>query len=103
VERPLGGAVDAVVVALVAVGEAVDDDEVEDGVVPALVRLDGDRACGFRGRGRSALRLRSCGAASRKGDQTDETREGQREQCETVAARIERERPQTKPPPDTAM
>ena len=35
VEGALGGAVDVLVVAEIAVGEAVDDDEVEDGVRPS--------------------------------------------------------------------
>ena len=42
VEGPLGVAVDVPVVAGVAVGEAVDDDEVEDGVAPALLGSDRD-------------------------------------------------------------
>jgi hypothetical protein len=40
VEGALGVAVDVAVVVQIAVGEAVDDDEVEDGVPPALLGDD---------------------------------------------------------------
>jgi hypothetical protein len=49
VERPLGVAIDALVVARVAVGETVDDDEIENAVGPARLRLDRDEGWGGLG------------------------------------------------------
>ena len=63
VEGPLGPDVDVPVVAGVAVGEAVGDDEVEDGVAPALLGDDRDTGRGGRRR-RGARRLRGRGAAA---------------------------------------
>jgi hypothetical protein len=49
VERPLGVAVDALVIGRIAVGETVDDDEIENAVGPARLRLDCDEGWGGLG------------------------------------------------------
>jgi hypothetical protein len=91
VERPLGGPVHAVVVVLVAVGETVDDDEIEDAVLPALLGLDLDRGrrCGLRGR--PARGTPGSGAAGATGQQ-EESSESKGERSAAAPARPVRER-----------
>jgi len=50
VEGPLGGAVHPLVIACVAVGETVDEDEIKDAVGPVPLRLDRDRGVDGRSR-----------------------------------------------------